>query len=165
MQTKSNKSFQKNLLFPLLVLIIVLGGGVFFANRISHVAGSLESSTFPHNFEIVLNSRAITAEVMRTPEELQRGLSGRETIGVNEGMWFDFGFENQWGIWMKDMKFPIDIVWFDKNLEIIFIARDIAPETYPKVFTPERTASYVLELHAGAVEKFGLRVGDRAEIK
>ena len=81
-------------------------------------------------------------------------------MGIDEGMWCDFGERGKWGIWMKDMKFPIDIVWFDEQYEIITIAERVAPETYPKIFYPARDAMFVLELPVGTVEKYRVKVGE-----
>jgi len=36
--------------------------------------------------------------------------------------------------WMKDMSFPIDIIWVDEGLEIVGIEKRISPNTYPKTF-------------------------------
>jgi uncharacterized protein len=115
--------------------------------------------------EIELNGRVFQVAVANTPEAERQGLSGQEHLSPESGMWFDFGSENLWGIWMKDMKFPIDIIWFDKNLEIVSVKEDVSPETFPESFFPTRPAAYVLELPAGTVEKLSLQVGNHAKIR
>jgi len=62
-----------------------------------------------------------------------------------------FVFENPGihGIWMKDMKFPIDIIWLDKDMSVISKELNVSPDTYPQVFYPSREAYYVLEVKAG----------------
>ena len=75
-------------------------------------------------------------------------------------MLFQFDADGQWGIWMKDMKFPIDILWADASGAIVYIVSDATPASYPTVFTPPLPARYVLELPAGYLAAHKLKVGD-----
>jgi uncharacterized membrane protein (UPF0127 family) len=52
---------------------------------------------------------SILAEVAQTPQARTKGLSGRESLHESGGMFFTFDYPDLYGIWMKDMKFPIDI--------------------------------------------------------
>ena len=72
-----------------------------------------------------------------------------------------FIFENpgRYGFWMKDMLFPLDIVWIDANKTVIGIEKNLSPETYPNVYTPVSSISYALELNAGSAQEFGLKPG------
>lgn len=109
-----------------------------------------------------IKNATITAEIATGNTELMRGLGGRMGLADGEGMWFEFGSKGHWGIWMKDMKFPIDIVWLDENLNIVDFAERVSPDTYPQVFYPAHDASFVLEIPSGAVEKYQWKVGDEA---
>ena len=63
--------------------------------------------------------------------------------------------------WMKDMRFPIDIIWLD-NYRIVEIARDVQPpkeNTQPKRLKPTSTSNFVLEIEAGRAEELGLGKG------
>lgn len=115
--------------------------------------------------DITIGSADFRVEIVRTPEQSRRGLGGRESLLPDTGMWFDFGSKNRWGIWMKDMKFPIDIVWLNENFEIVTLTERVSPETYPKVFYPSSDASHVLEFSSGTVEKYHIEVGNRAFVK
>lgn len=64
--------------------------------------------------------------------------------------------------WMKGMRFPIDIIWLDKNLTIVGFEKDVIPSTFPETFSPPETIRYVLEVNAGFVDKHQLKIGDRA---
>jgi len=156
--TEQSKTFFKRTALAVFFLGLVVA--VFFAYRAQNNIESQSPAETPRFIEIGLNDNIITAEVMRTPQEWQSGLSGRDELGADEGIWFDFGEKKMAGMWMKDMKFPIDIVWIDERYEIITVAERVAPETYPKIFYPDRDAMFVLELPAGAVEKYRARVGD-----
>ncbi|MEZ4200325.1 MAG: DUF192 domain-containing protein [Candidatus Paceibacterota bacterium] len=68
------------------------------------------------------------------------------------------------GIWMKDMLFPIDIIWIDNDLTVIHIEENVTPETYPAVFRPTEPARFVLEVNAHFVDQFQIKVGDPVTI-
>lgn len=102
----------------------------------------------------------VLAEVVSTPPERAAGLSGREGMGVDEGMLFIFGGESKYSFWMKNMRFPLDIIWIDKNKKIVEIARNVYPESYPEHFIPRYPALFVLEVNAGWTQARGVKEGD-----
>ncbi len=97
------------------------------------------------------------------PERIQ-GLSGRKSLASNRALLFVFDNSSYHGIWMKDMKFPIDIFWLDDNLRVVSIKRDADPSSYPEVLTPSRPARYVLETRAGIADLHSIRQGDQLSI-
>ncbi len=97
--------------------------------------------------------------VASTVQERERGLSGTESLPEDSAMLFTFDKPDFYGIWMKDMKIPIDIFWLDENYKIIHIEENISPQTYPKVFLPPEKSTYVLETNAGFAEKNKLKEG------
>lgn len=109
----------------------------------------------------VIGETEITIEVLNTEAERIRGLSGRESIPKNHALYFVFDASDYHGIWMNEMRFPIDIVWLNEFNEVVYIKQNVAPETFPEVFTPTRPAKYVLEFNAGFVKANAIRVGDR----
>jgi uncharacterized membrane protein (UPF0127 family) len=102
-------------------------------------------------------------EIADTDAERTLGLSGRESLAENNGLLFVFETEGYHGIWMKEMNFPIDIAWLDKNKKIIHLEHNVAPETYPKVFNPPTPDLFVLETNAGFFQKFDIKAGDIAQ--
>ncbi len=109
---------------------------------------------------LLVNTTPLKIEVARTPFERRTGLSNREMLPQDTGLWFVFDTPDTHGIWMKDMKFAIDIVWVDSTLTIVHIEEDVAPESYPKVFEPPTMATYVLEVNRGVASALGMKVGD-----
>ena len=65
------------------------------------------------------------------------------------------------GIWMKDMKFPIDIIWLDDTQQVVTIKTYISPDSYPEVFRPTQESLYVLEVPAGFVKTAEIKIGDQ----
>ena len=116
-----------------------------------------------------IGEATLNIEVVDTNAKRTEGLSGKEArqndpiglgLGENEGMLFVFDTEGYYGFWMKDMKFPIDMAWFDKDKKIIHIENALSPETYPKVFSPSASSLYVLEVQAGFLGKNNIKIGD-----
>lgn len=160
---RSEKYVEK--IVPGIALLALIAVGIFFTTLSQKNFQQTRPVEMPQFLKIGLNGATIRAEVMQTPDDLERGLSGRNELGADEGMWFDFGRRDMWGMWMKGMKFSIDIVWLDETYKIITVAERIAPETYPEIFYPDRAALFALELPDGAVEKYSIKAGDRVFLR
>lgn len=115
-------------------------------------------------YVLQIKDNTINLEVADTPDERKLGLSGRESINDNEGMFFIFPESDFHGIWMKDMNFSIDIIWLDEDFEVVNFKKDVSPDTYPTSFRPERPASYVIELLRGSIDKFSVKIGQQLEV-
>jgi uncharacterized membrane protein (UPF0127 family) len=64
---------------------------------------------------------------------------------------------------MKDMNFPIDIIWIDENMLVADISKNVAPESYPETFSPRSRVLYVFEINAGISDKEDIKIGDRVD--
>ncbi len=104
-------------------------------------------------------STTLRVQVAKTPTTRERGLSGRESLASDEGLLFIFPTSGTHGFWMKDMNFPIDIVWINSSKKVVGISENVAPETYPTSFFPPKQIQFVLEVNAGTAKKSGLVVG------
>jgi len=97
----------------------------------------------------------LQVEVMVKDEDRAMGLMFRPSLPKDRGMLFLFERPDFQGIWMKNCKFPIDIVWLDEARKVVHVAESVPPckaEPCP-VYTPLRRASYVVELNAGQARK------------
>lgn len=98
--------------------------------------------------------------VADTEAERVRGLSDVGELSLDGGLLMKFESDNTWGIWMKDMEVPIDIIWLNKDKEAVYIVKNAGPElSTDSVFVPTENARYVIELAAGSVEKAGIKTG------
>ena len=103
------------------------------------------------------------ARLAETPAQLERGLSGTKHLGTNDAMLFVFDRDAKWSIWMKDMNFPIDIIWIDNDKKVVHIVKNASPDNYPRErFTPNADARYVLEVPAGSVDERAINVNGTA---
>ncbi len=102
----------------------------------------------------------VEVELARTMAEKVRGLSGRPDLKPGQGMLFVYDRPEPVSIWMKDMRFPLDIVWIRQG-RIVHIEKQAPPllPTGPeKIYTA--TADLVLEVPAGFTSRQQIRVGD-----
>lgn len=104
------------------------------------------------------------ARFATTPTTRAQGLSGTSSLGKAEALVFVFPTDGKWKIWMKDMNYPLDIVWLDDDKSVIYSVENALPEGGEDViFEPPTDARYVIELSSGSVEARNIVVGDRAE--
>lgn len=90
-----------------------------------------------------------------------KGLSGINYMNENEGMLFIFPTTTNTSFWMKDMKFPLDIIYIDQDLKIVEIMENLQPcREECKTYTPKLYYKYVLEVNAGQSEVHKFEVGD-----
>jgi uncharacterized protein len=109
--------------------------------------------------EVKLGSTTIQVDISDTEALREQGLSGKTSLAENEGMLFVFPTPGPYGFWMKDMNFPLDIVWINEEKQVIGIERNLSPGTYPQTFYPLSAVKYVLELTAGFSDAHGIKVG------
>jgi len=136
--------------------ILIFAGIYFFLYKTSPELGLGEMKIGPASFHV---------EIADTLRSRAQGLSGREKLGEQNGMVFVFTIPAKYGFWMKDMRFPLDIVWI-RNGKVTGIAENVpAPEgsnlNLPNYYPPD-SVDMVLELNAGAAGKAGLKTGDAA---
>ena len=112
---------------------------------------------------VKIAGKIIKVELTLTPKEREQGLSGRKELKNDEGMLFVFEQPGKYPFWMRDMNFPIDIVWLGEDLRVVYIKKNASPESYPETFIPKKEAKYVLEIIASFSEKNNLQEGDKVE--
>jgi uncharacterized membrane protein (UPF0127 family) len=115
---------------------------------------------FRNKADLVVGDTNIKVFLAETKEERIKGLSGKEYIDSDSGMLFIFDQLDYHGIWMKDMNFPIDIIWLNENMEVVYIEEGVSPESYPNVYRPNKKTKYVLEVGDNFVENHQIKVGD-----
>jgi len=105
-----------------------------------------------------------TLELADTPDKQRLGYMFRDSIGPNEGMLFLFDDVERHGIWMKNCRASLDILWLDGRFRVLHRVLGAVPcpaDGPCPSMVPPVPARYVLELAAGSAEAAGLREGDR----
>ncbi len=119
-------------------------------------------TNFLTNNNLVGPEKILTLKIeeAQTSAEQARGLSGRMSLGEDEGMLFIFSPPTTPSFWMKEMNFPLDLIWLDHNYHVLGMEKSLPPDSYPKLFLPPAPVSYVLEVNAGYAARHGINVGD-----
>ena len=58
--------------------------------------------------------------------------------------------------------YPIDVLFLNKNKEVIEIKRDLRPFTF---YSPKQKSKYIIELPAGMINSTGTSIGDTIRFK
>lgn len=141
----------KKLFCLIIFLFLVLSG----CGRVMHLPKK----------EIRLGGQRVFVELASTPEARTKGLSHRKKLCVNCGMLFLFGGPGQYEFWMKDMNFPLDIVWLagGEIKEISsWVPKPLSGQPVAKV-APSQPVDQVLEIRAGQAQAWGLKPGQKLE--
>jgi len=136
------------------VLLVVIAVVVFVI-----LPNMLQPTTSLRLGDGVFRARIAANETARA-----KGLSGVTSLNLDQALLMAFPSEGKWQIWMKDMKVPIDIVWLDKDKNVIYIVKNAQPddETTARVFEPKTLAKYVVELPAGSVDSRAIKTTSTA---
>lgn len=108
---------------------------------------------YPNTKAMKIGDVPVQASIAETWPERIRGLSKTPYLPRDVVKLFIFDSPGYHSIWMKDMNYPIDIIWVDDNLEIVHIEESVTPETYPNLFVPDVPARYVIETASGFVKE------------
>ena len=131
---------------------------VFYVSVISMIEKPQQSSYTSATLEI--RGKTVRVELADTPEKSRQGLSGHNPLGKGEGMLFIFTSPARYSFWMKDMRFPLDMIWIGEDWRIVDITKNALPESYPGHFQPLAPAQYVLEVSAGFSDANNIAIGD-----
>lgn len=119
--------------------------------------------------KIEINNLTLLVEIASSPQARITGLSGRAGMAELEGMLFLFDREDYHAIWMKNMLFPLDILWIKHGRVVDMEEEAPAPvggtsDALLPVYKPDVTAEFVLELKSGFAKKYDVRIGDEVKI-
>ncbi|MGH9889446.1 MAG: DUF192 domain-containing protein [bacterium] len=127
---------------------------------------ALSTSATPEVIPLTLPSgKVFQTEVMVSDEDRAMGVMFRPSLPADRALLFVFEGLDFHGIWMKNCRFPIDVVWLDENRETVHIAAAIPPckkEPCP-VYQPLRRAAYVIEMNAGQAKNNKIKIGAKVD--
>ncbi len=117
---------------------------------------------------VEVKGKRFYVEIADTDETRARGLMFRDELADNRGMLFIFRQEAPRSFWMRNTRIPLDIIYLDRDLEVVSIVHNARPcrsrsgrcPSYPS----EGPAMYVLEVNAGQARALGLEKNDRLAV-
>jgi uncharacterized membrane protein (UPF0127 family) len=109
-----------------------------------------------------VNGKELSLMIAKDEKARMKGLSNRRSLNENTGMLFVFEKKDIYGFWMKNMNFPLDIIYLDGN-KVIDIKKNVPQaekdSENPPVYRPKKPANYVLEVNAGVADKLKITEG------
>ena len=126
-----------------------------------------EEIVYSHAIVTTSTGEEIPVEVADTLKKRSLGLGERTSLKKGWGMLFVFEKRKPHRFWMKDMQFPLDIIWLD-NHRIVHIIHNAKPANSldePEVMISPVPVNFVLEIAAGRATKLRLKTGQRMKFK
>ena len=114
--------------------------------------------------KVICNGFSFNTYIASNEGNRERGLSIFNSIKKNEAMLFVFDKPEKYAFWMKDMKFPIDIIWMDENGKIVYLAQDFTVDSYPNSIAPNDNSLYVLEFNTGTIDNLKIKIGNTCSL-
>jgi uncharacterized membrane protein (UPF0127 family) len=139
----------------------MLAGVAFAIVIVASLILAAFQSRFKSGYVSIGDGLRVDVSVASNEPTRERGLSGRAGLGPNEGMYFVFQHADTFAFWMKEMRFPIDIIWINDG-HIADITTDLpipGPDGELPTFAPKVPVNRVLEVNAGYAKAHGLRIG------
>lgn len=147
----------KTIILLFAILFGLIFGIIFFQNP---------NNKFPllnKSPKVKINNQTFNVIVAKSSKEKEIGLSEKNNIPQDEGMLFLFDNPDYYAFWMKNMKFPIDIIYIkDGKIVTIYssVSQPKSPEDNLPVYQPKSTADKVLEINSGLSSKYKFTEGD-----
>ena len=110
--------------------------------------------------KLEISGKELLVDIADNECKMSLGLSWKASL-IDEGMLVVFENVGNYSFWMKDMNFPIDILWINENLDVVGIEKNLSPDTFPKSFGSNYLVKYVLEVPAQYSDKNNIKTGDK----
>jgi uncharacterized membrane protein (UPF0127 family) len=144
-----------------LIVVIPVAAAVFYQVSAGHEKHHPLSTT-----EVVINQKKFHAEVAKTQGDIEQGLSGRDSLPEGNGMLFVFDKPGYYPFWMREMKFPLDMIFLYQN-KIVAVYPNVPPmkpnENGPQ-YGGDTKIDRVLEINAGLAQKYSFEKGDSIKV-
>lgn len=149
------------LIIGVIVVIVLVILGVLFVNLAGNNLQNPFAPAHPKS-TVTISGHTFYVTVAKTEQQKEEGLSVKSSLPQDQGMLFPFDTPAFYAFWMRNMKFPIDIIYI-ANKKIVTIYSNVpAPknstETLP-IYKPHQPADTVLEINAGLANTYHFTVG------
>lgn len=143
-------------------LLLITTGALFFSQ--SYFNGKGTFSFFKKTPIVTIGAQSFNVIVASSQQAREIGLSETKSLSQNQGMIFLFDKPDYYSFWMKNMKFPIDIIYINNDTIITIVNNATPPKDNkgnPIIYTPIAPADKVLEIQAGLSRKYNFKNGDK----
>lgn len=154
------------ILIPISVAAVIIG----VVGLLSIPSDSkLESVEFPRG-TIKVDNVPLQVQVADTEPRRIRGLMFQDQLPYDQGMIFVFDEPGLYSLWMLNMQFSLDMIWFDPQGNVVHLEKNVPPcKTALETMTcqsiiPEENAMYILEVTSGFIDKYNITKDSKLEI-
>jgi uncharacterized membrane protein (UPF0127 family) len=123
--------------------------------------------SFGQKGKVTVGKQTLSVTVVKTEKDREKGLSGKKSLSDTSGMLFIFDTPDYYSFWMKEMNFPIDIIFINGSKVTTIYKRvptPSSPSETPPLYKPSFPSDKVLEINAGLSDKYGIKEGDSLTI-
>ena len=156
-----NVKNKKTLLIVAFTVVVLIGVVVNQKNVLNESNNNNQNISQKEGHVLKVGTARVLIDIADTPALRERGLSGRKLLLDDQGMYFIFDHPDVYPFWMKEMNFPIDIIWIGEHMSVVDITKSASPSSFPQTFVSSVPALYVLEVQAGFAERHGVKIGDQ----
>lgn len=119
--------------------------------------------------EIEMRGKTFSVEIANSSAKQELGLGKRDVLPAGHGMYFPFADARRLVFWMKDMRFPIDIIWIQGG-KVVDIHKNVPVPAGNAIkdlitYSPVEPADAVFEVNAGVADSIGLQPGDEIHLR
>lgn len=150
-------------LIPVIIAAVAIGGlGIAFVPE-----EVKEKDTEFSKGTVRIDDDVITVEIAETAAEKQRWLTFRQDrLPADTAMLIKHGEPDLHEIWMLNIEYNLDLVWFDGSGNAVYLVKDVPPcqnvvETVSCTYKTTKPATYVMAATAGFVDEHGISVGSK----
>ena len=150
-------------LIPTLAAAVLIGGlGIAFMPQ------DIKERTadFPRG-TVRIGDDVITVEIAETTAEKQRWMTFRQDqLSLDTAMLIKHDTPDLYEVWMLNVEYHLDLIWFDQDGNAVYIKKDVAPcenilDQVSCTYKPTSRALYVVAGTAGFADEHGIEVGSK----
>jgi uncharacterized protein len=146
--------------FIIFIILIIVSFFIYFIYNNLDLNNQIDINK--KHKEICIKKICIKVEIAKTENERNIGLMYKEYLSENEGMFFIFENEDKHQFWMKNTFISLDIIWINRDFEIVdIIQAEPCVSLECDIYKPREKALYVLEVNKGFSLKNNIMIGDK----
>lgn len=137
---------------------------VFFLSTAFLVFALFRRTSESEDPHVRIGNALFSVEIADTEKKQSLGLGRRSSLCDTCGMLFVFNHADERDFWMKDMRFPLDILWI-RDGKIVHIERSVDFHDQNEIYRSPQPADRVLEINADVCMRLGIGEGDSAVLE
>lgn len=123
----------------------------------------------PIGTRITIANHTFLVDVAVTEAQKEKGLGYRASLKPGTGMIFPYDHKDRYAFWMHGMQFPLDFIWIE-DTHVADVTKNVPAPADPNrtdlpVYQPKSPINKILEVNAGDVDTYGIKIGDLVTIR